>query len=76
MRTEGYLALSIPFLRVKDKRTKWYRTRILKNNNRHIIEREYSNYGNNDNYGNSTRKHREKMLSHFINLRNVMKYKR
>ena len=49
---------------------------MLKNNNRHIIEREYNNYDNNDNYDNSTKKHKEEMLSHFINLTNIMKYNR
>ena len=44
---------------------------MLKINNRHTIERVH---GNNDNYDNSSRKHIEELLSHFINLRNVMEY--
>ena len=49
---------------------------MLKINNRHTIERVHDNHDNNGNYDKSSRKHIEEMLSHFINLRNVMEYNR
>ena len=71
------MAISRLCLRVKDKCTKWYRTRMVKTiivqQTYNIIEREYSN---DENYDKSSRKHREEMLSHFINMRNVMDYNR